>query len=214
MTEITKEAMRNRLGNIAQLQELLFGEQMKQYELKFQQCDRRLDKLEADLKQMQLNMEESLTQLETSLTQNLDSAVDSLEKKLKYFSYSTQEEIKKTKQEISNQAKINYEHINTLQSSVNSQTNNLKTEIIHTKETLEQDVQLLKKQIYEYLESKLAELSEEKMSRNDLAEILFEMCIKVKKTDLAHNLSEAAIENHQTGKTNFMLPEEKAIKST
>ena len=40
MNEISKAEMRQRLGNISQLQELLFGEQIEQYNSQIEQHDR------------------------------------------------------------------------------------------------------------------------------------------------------------------------------
>ncbi len=58
--EIDREAMRKRLGNIAQLQEILFGEYIERY-------DRRLDCLEAELNQFKTTVTERFTQLQDAL---------------------------------------------------------------------------------------------------------------------------------------------------
>lgn len=206
MSEITKKEMRDRLGNIAQLQELLFGEKMEQYDLKFAQSERRLSKVESDLNALQLNTKKHLIQLEKSLIQNIHSAVNSLEKKFQYISLTTQEETHRLDDEIKNLAKMNRDRLDLLQTSLNSQTNNIKLEILQTKQTLKQDTQSLKRQISEQLEKNLTELSEGKVSRSDLAEILFELCIKVKGADFVPELEESQAEEIQA---DFILPQEK-----
>ena len=56
--------MRKRLGNITQLQDILFGEQVEEYNRKLAEFDRRLIDLDSNQKKMQLLFEERLTQLE------------------------------------------------------------------------------------------------------------------------------------------------------
>ena len=209
MTEITKEEMRNRLGNITQLQEILFGEQVKEYNHKFAQTQRHIDKLESDINKVHSGLQERLKQLEISLTKEIEtavnSAVDSLEKKLKYLSIATQDETSKLKQELINTSRTSYENINSIQESLNSQTNNLKTELVKTKEILDKDIQTLRQQLLEKIEKNLSELSDEKVARSDLAEVLFELCLKVKGTDFVSDLKEAT---NNGIKANFLLPEE------
>ncbi len=205
MAEITKEEMRNRLGNITQLQELLFGEQIKEYDRKFEQTQKHIDKLESDINEVRLTLEERLVQLEKSLTKEIETAVDSLEKKLKYLSLTTQDETSKLKQELKQTSQTSYNNINSIQESLNSQTNNLKTELVKTKEILDKDIQTLRQQLLEKIEKNLSELSEDKVSRGDLGEVLFELCLKVKGADFVPDLKEAA---NNGIKADFILPEE------
>ena len=205
MAEITKEEMRNRLGNITQLQELLFGEQIKEYDRKFEQTQKHIDKLESDINEVRLTLEERLVQLEKSLTKEIETAVDSLEKKLKCLSLTTQDETSKLKQELKQTSQTSYNNINSIQESLNSQTNNLKTELVKTKEILDKDIQTLRQQLLEKIEKNLSELSEDKVSRGDLGEVLFELCLKVKGADFVPDLKEAA---NNGIKADFILPEE------
>jgi hypothetical protein len=46
MAEITKEEMRERLGNIDQIRDIIFGAQLREY-------DNRFDKIDSDLSMMQ-----------------------------------------------------------------------------------------------------------------------------------------------------------------
>ncbi|MGF1538924.1 MAG: hypothetical protein ACFCU5_00505 [Pleurocapsa sp.] len=211
MTEITKEEMRNRLGNVTQLQELLFGDKIKEYNHKFEQNQKYLHKLEADIDKLRLNLENNLKQLENSLTHKIESAVDSLEKKLKYLSLTTQDETSKLKQEVKNISKTSYDSINSIQENLNSQATNLKTELVQTKEIVDKDLQTLKQQLLERIEKNFAEVSNEKVSRGDLAEVLFELCLKVKGTDFVPNLKEAA---NNGIKTDFLLPEEQVNENS
>ena len=207
MADITKEEMRNRLGNITQLQELLFGEQIKQYDRKFKQTQIQIDKLESDLNQVHLTLEQRLSQLEKSFTRELKFAVDSLEKKLKYLSLTTQDETSKLKQEFKHTTQATFDNINSIQESLNTQTNNLKTEIVKTKQVLDKDIQVSRQQLLNKIEKNILKLSDEKVSRGDLAEVLFELCLKVKGSDFVPQLQESA---GNGVKTDFILPQEEA----
>ena len=85
MNKITKAEIRKRLGNINQLQELLFGEQIDEYNLKLKQYDQKLNQLEANNQRFQLVIDERITQLENRLLQRINSVANSLEKKIKYL---------------------------------------------------------------------------------------------------------------------------------
>ncbi len=87
MTGITKEEMRRKLGNITQLRELLFGEQIEEYERKFDQSFQQINELSTELKQLEgkftefrADMKQQLYNLENNLSKDINSAVDSLEK--------------------------------------------------------------------------------------------------------------------------------------
>jgi SMC interacting uncharacterized protein involved in chromosome segregation len=205
MTDMAKEQMRDRLGNIDQIRNLLFGNQIEEYEQRFKSCDSRLDKLESELASFQSEMRDRLTQLQESLSSEIRSGLDSLEKKLKYLSLTTHEEISKLKQAVDSTNKKFSQGIESLDRKVNYQSNFLKNEMTQTREKLEGEFQSLKAQIFAEIEKGMSELKDSKVSRVDMAEILFELCLKIKGTEFVPSLKEAA-ENHV--KADFLLPEQ------
>ena len=205
MTEITKEEMRQRLGNVSQLRDLLLGEKIEEYETSFAQNSQRLDTLESSLMKFQSEVNDRLNKMQDSLSSEITAAVDSLEKKLKYLSLTTHEENNKLKQEIETKYRTASQNIDTLQTSLKAETSYIKDELFQTRNTLGEDLQNLKQQVLEKLESNLSELTEAKVSRADLAEILFELCLKVKGSELIPKLKEAT---ESQVKTEFILPEE------
>jgi hypothetical protein len=205
MTDLTKEEMRQRLGNISHLQELLFGDKIEIYEGKFEQLAQQLNQLESQLKQFQLRVGDRLEDLQTSLLQKIDDSVSSLEKKLKYLSLTTHNETNQLRQEIQATAKLSSENIAMLRDDLERETHYLKNELNQTRKTTEENFNHLRQQVFERLEKTLSELNDAKVSRTDLAEILFELCLKVKGSDFLPDLKEAA-ENKI--KTDFLLPEE------
>ncbi len=213
MNEITKAEIRKRLGNITQLQELLFGEKLDEYNQKLEQHNQKLNHLEANSQKFQFAIKEQIDQLENKLIHRINSLANSLERRIKYLDISAQKEQSRLQQELNTVSKHSQENIDFLQNSINANTNNLKTEIIQAKSALDRDVQLLKQQIFEKLESNLSELSSNKVSRGDLAEVLFEICLKLKSSDVDIELSksqdEREISESNQAYTDLMLPETK-----
>lgn len=201
MNEITKAEMRKRLGNITQLQELLFGEKIEEYDCKLEQYHQKLHQIEANSQKFQLAIEQRIMNLEKKLIHNINSVTNSLEKRIKYINTSAQQEQSKLEQGLDSISQHIYDNIDILQNSINANTNNLKTEINQTKSTVDQDIQLLKQQVFEKLESNLSELSSNKISRGDLAEVLFEICLKLKETDVNLTLSKNK-ENQEIAESN------------
>ena len=199
--------MRKRLGNVSQLRDLLLGEKIEEYETSFAQNSQRLDTLESSLMKFQSGVNDRLNKMQDSLSREISAAVDSLEKKLKYLSLTTHEENSKLKQEIEAKYRTASQNIDTLQNSLRAETSYIKDELFQTRNTLGEDLQNLKQQVLEKLESNLSELTEVKVSRTDLAEILFELCLKVKGSDFVPSLKEAT---ESQVKTEFILPEENA----
>jgi hypothetical protein len=219
MNDIAKAEMRKRLGNITKLQEILFGEQVEAYNQKFKQYDHRLNQLENSQHKFQLLMEERFQQLENKILHQINSLANSLEKKIKYLDITTKEEHQRIQQELDIISQHNYDNIDFLQNSLNTHANSLKTEITQSKTALDRDLQLLKQQVFTQLDSNLSELSTAKVSRSDLSEILFELCLKLKESSddftIAKNQEQQQLKA-QTSQdyVDLMLPEKKPIMET
>lgn len=207
MTEITKEEMRKRLGNVSQLRDLLLGDKIEEYEANFASCSQRLDILESSLSKFQSEVNDRLNKIQDSFSQEINAAVDSLEKKIKYLSLTTHEETNKLKQEIEAKSRSASQGIDALQNSLRNETSYLKDELFQTRNTLGEDLQNLKNQVLEKIETNLSELTESKVSRTDLSEVLFELCLKLKGSDFVPSLKEATETNM---KTELILPEQRS----
>jgi hypothetical protein len=211
MNETTKAEIRKRLSNITQLQDILLGDKIDEYDHKFEQYNKRLDSIETKARKCELVTEERITQLEYHLSSRIDSIANSLEKKIKYLNSTTKEEQARLHQDLDNVSQNNHKNIDFLQNSLNANTNSLKTEITQAKSALERDMQLLKQQVLEKLESNLTELATDKISRQDLAEVLFELSLELRGTKHNLNLPESNLvpglsEEHQLD-TDLILPE-------
>lgn len=203
MNETTKAEIRKRLSNITQLQDILLGDKIDEYNHKFEHYSERLDFIEAKLQKFRLDIEEQMTQLENDLLSRIDSTDRSLGKKITYLNSATKEAQMRLQQDLDNVSQNNHKNIDFIQNSLNTNTNSLKIEITQAKSALERDMQLLKQQVLKKLESNLTQLTTDKISRQDLAEVLFELSLELRGTKSSLKLPK--------GKLVQSLPEERDV---
>jgi chromosome segregation ATPase len=187
MVEIAADNIRQRLGNVEQIRDLLFGEKIKSYEQNFERlendvkdCKNRLDTLEADLQEWQKETDERLQQLQSSLSTEIKTTAENLERRLQFAQMSAAEKHSKLAQDISFNSKLHTDNNNNLSQKLQSETKQIKDRLETVKEQLENQDKLLKEQIIADLDKKIAELQDGKMSRKDLAEMLFDLCFRIK----------------------------------
>ncbi len=195
--EISKEEIRDRLGNIEQIRDILFGPQIRDYEGRFRQ-------LESKFANFEQEVGDRLSKLDEKLSGEIHTAVDSLEKKLKYLSLTTHEEITDVRQNINRTESTFSGNLESVDRSAKNQIRILKEDLTSSTEKLQQELQALKVQMTGELERGFTSLKEGKISREDLAEILFEVCMKVRGTDFVPDLKEAA----GNLKSDFILPDQ------
>lgn len=207
MNDITKAEIRKKLGNIEQLQELLFGDRLEEYNRQLKEYELKLNYLENNYQKLESSLEETFKVLENKLNRKIDSFANSLNKKIKYINVSNQEEKHEIEQKLTNLAGDTQNHLNYIQDSFKAQNNNLKMEVDRSKDILEREIKLLKQQINDKLDASFNDLSTGKVSRSDLAEVLFELCLKLKEPSGSLELPESDL--IQTN-ADLMLPEDKS----
>jgi uncharacterized coiled-coil DUF342 family protein len=194
MAELTKEEMRERLGNIEKIRDIIFGSKLREYENRF-------DKLESELSLVQQEMKNQVEQVRNVFSTELHAAVDSIEKKFRSLNLTlqnTQEDIGETKQQLE---RLNRKITNTkevLDETIDKQAHSLREELSQTRDQLQNDVTHLKSQIFEELDKRFSMLQDVKVSRDDLAEIMFEVGMRMKKTEYVSELKEAADKDLET----------------
>ena len=197
MAEITKEEMRERLGNIDQIRDIIFGAQLREY-------DNRFDKIDSDLSMMQQDMHARIEQVKTVLSTEMKAAVDSLEKKVKSLTSNTQEESADLRQQIDRVNRKFSSSIEALDEAIDNQTSSLREEVSQTRERLSEETRTLKTQVFEELDRRFSMLRDVKVSRDDMAEILFELGMRLKGTEFVPELK-GVTDNKLNSE--FLLPE-------
>ncbi|MEQ8462376.1 hypothetical protein [Coleofasciculus sp. B1-GNL1-01] len=185
MAEISKEQMRERLGNIDQIRDIIFGAQLREY-------DSRIDKIESNLALIQQEMRDRIEQTKTVYATELRAAVDSLEKKLKSLNMTVQNDNSEIRQTIDMVNKKFSGNLESLDNSLEKQTNNLHNELSETREKLQEDIRSLRSYVFEELERRFSLINDGKVAKDDMADILFELGLRIKGTEFAPELKEAA----------------------
>lgn len=184
MSEISKEEMRERLGNIDQIRDIIFGPQLREY-------DNRFDKIESDISLLQQEMRDRIDQVKTVVSTELRSAFDSLEKKLRSISLSYQEEISDLRQQVDRVNKKFTNAVEGLDQNIDNQTTSLRKELTDSRTKLQEDVRSLRLQVFEELERRLSTMRDVKVSKDDVAEILFELGMRLKGNEFVPQLKQA-----------------------
>lgn len=185
MAEISKEQMRERLGNIDQIRDIIFGAQLREY-------DSRIDKIESNLTLIQQEMRDRIEQTKTVYLTELRAAVDSLEKKLKSLNITVQNDNAEIRQTVDIVNKKLSGNLESLDHNLEKQTNNLHNEISETREKLQEEVRSLRAYLFEELERRFSMVNDSKVAKDDIADVLFELGLRLKGTEFAPELKEAA----------------------
>jgi len=197
MAEITKEEMRERLGNIDQIRDIIFGAQLREY-------DNRFDKIDSDLSMMQQDMQGRIEQVKTVLSGEMRTAIDSFEKKIKSITLNTQEESADLRQQIDRINRKFSSSIEALDEAIDNQTSSLRDELSQTRDRLSEETRTLKTQVFEELDRRFSMLRDVKVSRDDMAEILFELGMRLKGTEFVPELK--GVTDNKLN-SDFLLPE-------
>lgn len=184
MAEITKEEMRERLGNIDQIRDIIFGPQLREY-------DNRFDKIESDISLLQQEMRDRIDQVKTVLSTEIRSAADSVEKKVKSLNLTTQEEIADLRQQLDRITKKFSNTIESLDEAIDNQTNSIRDELTQARTKLQDEVRVLRGQVFEELERRFSMMREDKLSKDDMAEFFFEIGMRMKGNEFIPQLKEA-----------------------
>ncbi|ERT09613.1 hypothetical protein M595_0341 [Lyngbya aestuarii BL J] len=197
MADISKEEMRERLGNIDQIRDILFGGQSREYNNRFEQ-------LESNLSLVQQNLQDRIEQMRIALLSELKTSVDGVEKKIKTLTLSTQEETADLRHQLEGTNRKFAHNIDAIRENLESQTKSMKSEIAQSRDKSQEEIQTLRTQVFEELERRFSHLSEGKVARGEMAEILFEVGMRLKKTEFVPVLK-GATEQEVNG--DYLLPE-------
>ena len=201
MTSITKEEVRERLGNIDQIRDIIFGAQIREYENRFVQ-------LESDILRLQQEMRSHLEQLKSSLTTEIKVGVDALDKKIKSLTLTTQEEAIDLRQQVDRLNRRFSSNIESLDEALDMQTTSVRQEISQAKTQFENDTTALRDLVLEEIEEKFFQLSKTKVSKDDIAETLFALGMRLKETEFIPALRKAADQKNSYSSTPILEAKE------
>lgn len=180
------------LGNLSQIRDILFGQQMREFGDRFA-------RIEADLAQGRQDMLERIEQVRESMALELRAAIDATDKKFNSLSVETREARADLEQELYRSRDKLSNTLAVLDEALDRQTSSIRTDLLRGQERLQDDMRELKANIVSQLEDYVANLQDAKVSRDAMAELLFEMGVRLKGLDVvpelqAANLTDALVQ--------------------
>ncbi len=191
MSELSKEEMRDRLGNIDQIRDIIIGSQLREFNTRF-------SKIESNIALLEQEMRDRVEEVRITLLGEIKFAIEALDKKVKTSIVSTQEEQLEIRQQIDRSNKKFSISIENLDKDIDTQTDSIRSQMTQSVGKLQEDVHILRTQIFEQLDLRFATLSGVKVSRDDMAELLFELGMRLKGTEFVPKLKQAAEDSVDT----------------
>jgi gas vesicle protein len=133
--------------------------------------------------------------IKTECLTELRASVDSLEQKIKSLSLTSQKDNADIQQLIDRTYRNFSNSLESIDKTVVSQTTSIRTELSETREKLQEDTRNLKTQLLDELEKRFSLLTDTKLSRNDMADVLFELGLRIKKAEFSPELQESVRAN-------------------
>lgn len=189
MSQMSREDVRERLGNIDQIRDIIFGTQLREYENRF-------SKIESDISLLQQQMRSHVDQLKANFATELKGTTEALEKKLKLLSVNTQEETADLRQVVDRLNRKFSGSIESFDEVLYTQTTSIRDELSQNKVQFQDDIMALRDLLLEELERRFSQLRENKVSKDDIAETLFALGMRIKGTELMTKLNQAVDESN------------------
>jgi hypothetical protein len=176
MSNPSNEDLRRRLGNVDQIRDLLFGSKLAEYEQRFQEYDQQLNQMDANLTELKAETRDRLNLLRSDLLSEMQIGFDKLNRQVNQLQLSNTEQGHKN---LSIEQRY-VQDIESVKQSLTDQTQFLKTDLIQTRRQMQEDLVSLSEKLTQALYAEVANVHETKLSQVDLADILFELCLKLK----------------------------------
>jgi gas vesicle protein len=184
MNQLKKEEIYDKLGNIDQIRDIIFGSQLRDYNTRF-------DKLESDLINFRQELIDRIQEVKTTNATELRSALDTMDKRIRAIQSTGEEERNELRQIIDRTHRKSSSNFDKLGEDLEASTGLLRDNLSETKSKLQDDIRNLRTYVQEELERRLSAIGNIKVSRDDMAEILFELGMRLKGTEFVPELEEA-----------------------
>lgn len=173
MNQLMSKDQVEKPDRLHQIRDIIVGPQLRE-------LNRRLEKIESDLLVLQEEMHHRMDETRNALSKELRIAVESLARKIESLSLATRQEwtdlrqqFEQTEARLSNRLKI-------LDKEIDTGTASLRREFSQTLDKFREEMQSLRIQIHEELDRRLSVLEETGISKDEMAEILFELGMRLK----------------------------------
>jgi len=173
------------IEHIEQIRDIIFGTQRREYDALFK-------KIDSDLSLLRESFQKQILEIRETFASELATSVRALEKKLTFLNSAVHEESAAFKKQLDLlDSKFDTRITTTAQETVDSITM-IQKDLTEGRAQFQQEVRSLKELVLRELETKMGNLEEKKVSKEALAEVFFEVGMKVKDVDIAAGLQQAA----------------------
>jgi DNA anti-recombination protein RmuC len=173
MNQLMSQDQVEKPDRLHQIRDIIVGPQLRE-------LNRRLEKIESDLLTLQEEMHHRMDETRNALSKELHIAVESLTRKIGSLSLATQQEWTDLRQQFEQAEARLSDRLKTLDREVDAGTTSLRKEFSQTLAKFREEMQNLRTQIHEELDRRLSVLEEAGISKDEMAEILFELGMKLK----------------------------------
>lgn len=171
--------------HIDQIRDIIFGAQKREYEQRFGQ-------LESDLASFREELRKQMNEMKEALTAQVAGATQAVDKKMKLLATTGQEETANLWKRIEQADKKFANSMAALVQESAESISRLHTDLSESQNKLLLELRTIREQLNRDLESRLHTLHENKISKEAMAEIFFELGMKLKDVQLINELQKVA----------------------
>jgi len=170
-------------NNVDQIRDLIFGNQIKDFEAKFSQ-------LNDTLRVMEEKMTKTFNESHVKLQKETERSLEVLEKKIDNLSSTTQRERSKLKELIDSTDDNLHEQLINQKDEFSTKLKIMKENVADDSKKMSENLNAMQKEIQATLDKGLAGLSDDKLSRDSMAQMFLDVAMKIQGTDMAAMLTE------------------------
>ncbi len=170
------------LGNVDEIREILFGSQSREW-------NKRFEKLEVDIKRSFDDLKSKIEFSQKEFNQKLENEVELISKRIKNLTTTQQDELADIKESGLKQEKRVQHSIDLLNEEIGVKLEQLTKDQNDSKKAMSEELNFLKLEVFEFIEDKLAQMNNIKLSRDDAAEIMMEAALRIKGDNIQTQLN-------------------------
>ncbi len=174
-------------NNIEQIRELLFGNQLKQLTNQLQKLETALKEQKEDTDKrivaLKVESDRSLHKIQQTLATEIKTEMQTLSEEIKTLKEKDAEDKEEINQQIESITKRLSLNVATLDEAIDKQTRSLRDDVLSSHKKLQGDMIQMKNHLVETFEKRMSILTSSKVNREDIAEMFFEIGLKLKGTD-------------------------------
>jgi hypothetical protein len=167
----------NKVNNVDQIRDLIFGSQIKEFDEKFNRMD-------ANIKSMHEEIRQGFQKAHEKLQRETERAMEVLEKKIDNLSVTTQKERTKLKDLVDTLDEGLQEKIGLQKDEFDTKLKIMKENVSDEHQNITALIKSTRDDLDRMLKSELSTLSDNKLSRESMAQMLLEVAMKIQGTDM------------------------------